>query len=100
MQENFYLQKIRQIVLNFMRAEPAEIYLFGSWAKNKQQKSSDVDIAIEYNAESNRAKISTLREILEESDIPYSVDVVDLQFVSKELRAEIKKDGVQWKLPT
>lgn len=95
--ENKYLEKIRQMVLNFMKDEPAKIYLFGSWARGEQQKNSDVDIAVEYKTDSNRKKIFALRELLEESSIPYRVDVVDLNFSSSALIEEIKKDGLIWK---
>ena len=92
-----YLEKIRQTVLDFMKDEPAKIYLFGSWARGEQRKNSDVDIAIEYTAQSNRKKILAVREILEESSIPYRVDVVDLNFSSPALIEEIRKDGLIWK---
>lgn len=92
-----YLKKIRQTVLDFMKDEPAKIYLFGSWSRGEQRKNSDVDIAIEYSTQSNRQKISAMRELLEESSIPYRVDVVDLKFSSPALVEEIKKDGLIWK---
>lgn len=94
---NKYLEKIRQTVLEFMKDEPAKIYLFGSWSRGEQRKNSDVDIAIEYFEKYNRKKIIDLREILEESSIPYRVDITDLKFSSEKLYEEIKRGGLIWK---
>ena len=96
LQNDIYLEKIKKLTLNFMKNEPLKIYLFGSWGRGEQNKSSDVDIAVEYNTKSDRTKIALLRELFEESAIPYRVDVVDLQFVSDTLRKEILKEGLLW----
>ncbi|MBR6013412.1 MAG: nucleotidyltransferase domain-containing protein [Selenomonadaceae bacterium] len=92
-----YLEKIRQMILDFMKDEAAKIYLFGSWARGEQKKSSDVDIAVDYFGKYNRKKFSDLRELFEESSIPYRVDIVDLKFSSAELLDKIKKEGIIWK---
>ncbi|MBR3721553.1 MAG: nucleotidyltransferase domain-containing protein [Selenomonadaceae bacterium] len=94
---NPYVARIRNFVLDFMEDEPAKVYLFGSWARGEAHRGSDVDIAIDADETLNPSKISELRELLEESTIPYSVDVVDMRFASKNIKSEIKKDGVVWK---
>ena len=70
------------------------IYLFGSRARGDASAYSDIDIAIE----SNRAlssKLSQVRFELEESLIPYKVDLVELS-KAPYLRDIIKKEGVKW----
>ena len=94
---NKYVERIKALVLKEMDGEPASVYLFGSWARGTQQRSSDVDVAIEYHGASNWKKIEALREALEESTIPYCVDVVDMQNASESLLKEIRKDGIVWK---
>ena len=94
--ENVYLGRIRRMVLDFMAGEGARIYLFGSWAKGKQRRSSDVDIAVFYEGSSNSRKIAELRDFLEDSTIPYRVDVVDMSQASEALCREIRKDGILW----
>ncbi|MBR3623798.1 MAG: nucleotidyltransferase domain-containing protein [Selenomonadaceae bacterium] len=94
---NPYVARIKNFVLDFMKNEPAKIYLFGSWAKGTAHRGSDVDIAIDADETQNPSKISELRELLEESTIPYSVDVVDMRFASESIIDEIKKYGVVWK---
>ena len=93
---NIYLSRLQRLVLSLMREEPADIYLFGSWARGEQRQGSDVDLAVAYRGPSNALKLAELREALEESTIPYNVDVVDMQQTSDALRAQIRKDGIKW----
>lgn len=94
---NHYLEKIRDIVLKNMENEPVDIYLFGSWARGSMRHSSDVDIAVDGKETDVSAKISALREELEESTIPYRVDVVDMERASEVLCEEIRREGILWK---
>lgn len=96
MSSNVYLEKIRNCVLDFMKEEEAHIYLFGSWARGEQRRGSDVDIAIDGEGPSLSSKISDLRDFLEESAIPYRVDVVDMRLASEDLKREIGRDGILW----
>jgi hypothetical protein len=41
--------------------------------------------------------LADLRETLEESTIPYEVDVVDLSEASPQFRQRVKREGVVWK---
>lgn len=52
-----------------------------------QRQGSDVNLAVSYRGPSNVLKLAELREALEESTIPYNVDVVDMQQASDALRA-------------
>lgn len=95
---NPYIQQIKEIVLKYLHEEPVHVFLFGSWARGTARHDSDVDIAIEYTGgASGLRKIGELRELLEESTIPYRVDVVDMQKAAEGLVQEIRKDGIQWK---
>lgn len=95
--QNKYLQRIHDFVLLYMRDEPVRIFLFGSWSKGTAHHSSDVDIALYYKEHYNPGKIDALREALEESTIPYRVDIIDMQQAAEPILEEIKKDGVLWK---
>ena len=52
---------------------------------------------IDFKGKNNPLKIAEIREILEESTIPYSVDVVDMHNASEGILQEIKKEGIRWK---
>lgn len=43
------------------------------------------------------SSICMLREKLEESNVPYRVDLVDMQFASKILLKKIRQEGILWK---
>ncbi len=74
----------------------ANIYLFGSRARKDNTPQSDIDIAIENKTKIDSSILSNIREEIEESTIPFTVDIVDLNDVSKELREQILKDKIQW----
>ena len=71
----------------------AKIYLFGSRAKGTATLHSDVDIAIE-GAEV-ASKLPYIRLAIEESLLPYKVDLVDLQSASH-LKEVVIKEGIRW----
>jgi len=96
MESKKVLQQIKDIVLSSMASQDVQIYLFGSWARGEQKQSSDVDIAIE-SKENIASSICSLREKLEESNIPYRIDLVDMQFASKILLQKIRQEGILWK---
>jgi predicted nucleotidyltransferase len=93
---NIYIDRIRQLVLSVLADEEANVYLFGSWARGTARHGSDVDVAVEFWGTPNERKIAELREQLEESTIPYRVDIVDMSRAAESLREEIRKDGIRW----
>jgi predicted nucleotidyltransferase len=96
-EENKYIQQIKQIVLDFLKDQPVKIVLYGSRARGDNDPGSDVDIGILSEKEFNGIILSKLRDLLEESTIPYKVEIVDLRQVSETFKAEILKDAVIWK---
>ena len=94
---NAYLERIRDFALKIMAEEQVNVYLFGSWARGTARHSSDVDIAVEGTVGDISPKIAALREVLEESTIPYRVDVVDMARASEVLCEEIRREGILWK---
>ncbi|WP_295155308.1 hypothetical protein [Selenomonas sp. AE3005] len=61
------------------------------------EDSSDVDVAIEPLAGDVSVQIAELRDILEESTIPYNVNVVDMSNAADTLCEEIRREGIVWK---
>ena len=70
------------------------IYLFGSRARGDNSAFSDIDIAIESN-ESISKKLANVRFEIEESLLPYKVDIVDLSKATY-LKNIISKEGIKW----
>ena len=74
-----------------------EVLIFGSRVNGSARKVSDIDLAVRSDI-CNHAQIALFRELLEESTIPYTVDVVVWNEAVEELRKKIKAEGVLlWK---
>lgn len=72
------------------------VYLFGSRARGTHHPGSDIDIALDVGSTIPVAVIGMIQEAIEESQIPFFVDVVDFHAVSHEMREQIRKDGILW----
>jgi len=70
------------------------LWVFGSRVKGKSKKFSDLDIAIDCGERVSTAVMANIAFDLEESDLPYKVDVVDLNAVSETFKKIIAKDGL------
>ena len=73
------------------------IYLFGSRARQTHTKQSDIDIAIDNNKKIDPFILSEIKEKLEESSIPFTIDIIDINDISQELKEQILKDKITWK---
>jgi len=78
-------------------APTCKVYLFGSRAKGTHAESSDVDLAIDCGNEISPQIMGLIKESIEESVIPYFVDVVDFNVADEELKKQIIKHGILWK---
>ena len=89
------LQQVRSVVASVAEKANVQVYLFGSWVRGEERVTSDIDLAIEGEDASEMAM--QVREALEESNIPYRVDVVNLVEASPALLANVRKEGILWK---
>ena len=62
----------------------SEVFLFGSRAKNTNQEFSDVDIAIKC-PNLDFATLAKIRFDLEESNLPYKIDLVNYDDLTPEI---------------
>jgi type I restriction enzyme S subunit len=79
--------------------ESATVWVFGSRAKNTARPTSDLDLAIDAGRPLTREESGALQDAFEESDLPYSVDVVDLHAVTPSFLAIIDRDKVMFTPP-
>lgn len=91
-----HLQAVRALVMDELRDLKVRTYLFGSWARGTPKRTSDVDIAVEPLEALPPGALARLRERLEESTIPYRVEVVDLSSADDGFRQRIKEEGILW----
>jgi predicted nucleotidyltransferase len=90
------LDQVRALVIRSLGAGRAVVYLFGSWATGRRHGASDIDVAIEAAEPLAPGLLARLREALEESTIPYRVDVVDLADTDPAFRERVRREGVVW----
>lgn len=91
------LDMVRDLVLQGVANANVRVYLFGSWARGEQRRTSDIDIAIEHDGALSSDLVMNIRELLEESIVPYRVDVVDLTEAGAILAEKVRKEGILWK---
>jgi predicted nucleotidyltransferase len=82
-----------EIVKNILKKYPYTFYVYGSRARGDQKRLSDLDLAT-YDEISWQDKVK-LEEAFEESDLPYTVDLIDLNKISRGFFDSIKKDLVR-----
>jgi predicted nucleotidyltransferase len=91
------IEELRRMVLAALGEHDAEVWLFGSCARGDAFQHSDIDIAILPHDELPSGFFSDLAESVEESSIPYDVDIVDLRSAAPTLIDEVRHEGVKWK---
>ena len=91
-----YLDRIRDIVVDALAGYPVTVYLFGSCARGDWRHGSDVDVAVEAHGPLPRHVLRDLSETLEESTIPYNVDVIDLNSADQRIRRAVNEEGIVW----
>ncbi|WP_221928602.1 nucleotidyltransferase family protein [Balnearium lithotrophicum] len=88
------IEDLKRFLKEFFKNEQVNIYLFGSRAREDNTPFSDVDIGFLADHDISD-KLVLLREVLEESNFPYKVDLVDLSSNGELLKIALK-EGKRW----
>ncbi len=91
------LKHLKSIIISTLNDTPTNVYLFGSWARMEEKRTSDIDIALLSPEGIPDYKWAELRERIEESTLPYHVDLVDLSKADHEFVIKVEKEGIKWK---
>jgi predicted nucleotidyltransferase len=91
------LNMVRRTVMESLHGLDAAVYLFGSWARGDEVRTSDIDIAVLPRSPLPCGLLARLRDALEESRIPYRIELVDLGTTDLVFRKQVLKEGVRWK---
>jgi predicted nucleotidyltransferase len=94
--ENKYLDELKMLLQNLAKNRNVGIYLFGSRARGDYNESSDVDIGIIPDDAVDDIEISSWREKIENTNIPYHVEIINLNEVSNDFKEEVMKDAIVW----
>lgn len=83
----------RHIVQNILQKilPEAHVVVFGSRVTGKLKPFSDLDLAVNNKKPLSLEQLSKLKDAFSESNLPFRVDVVDMQTVSGEFLDVIKK---------
>jgi len=82
--------KHQTIINNILSTYPYTFYVFGSRAKHTAKPLSDLDLC--YKESIPLHVITVIREQLEEARLPFTVDIVDWNFCSKNFQKKIEAD--------
>ena len=85
------------MVLGALGEHDAAVWLFGSCARGEARQHSDIDIAILQQDDLPSGFFAELAADLEESTLPYDVDLVDLRRADAALVDEVRREGVKWR---
>jgi uncharacterized protein len=96
MNKDTYLDRVRKILLEHLKGYSFELFLFGSQSNQRAGRASDIDVGILPMAPLPGGVLSEIREKLEESHIPYPVDLVDLSRSNPEFLQHVRQKGVLW----
>lgn len=87
-----YLKQIRRMVEIALPRKGTQVFLFGSAARKARFRDCDVGLTGKITKDEARR----LKELLEESDLPYKVDVVDFNHVSEAFRRNVLAEPIIW----
>ena len=91
-----YLEELKQIVLGRLGPGDGRVLLFGSWARDDIRQASDIDLAVEPGKAFDERRLMELEEALEESNVPYRVEVVNLKLADEGFRIRVASEGIAW----
>ena len=89
-------QEIERILAPVLTHCRAKLRLFGSRARGDARRTSDIDLACNAERPISPAELSVAREALEESRIPFRIDLVDYGSAQPLLREAIDREGIAW----
>ncbi len=91
---------IERILAPWLASEDAGLKLFGSRARGDARRVSDIDLALIASQPIALDDMAALREALEESPVPFRIDLVDYASAPAHLRAAIDREGIPWPVQT
>jgi len=95
--EKWAVEETRRITRLVLEGRNVKTWLFGSRATGTARSFSDIDIALDAGAKPvSRELLVRLSCALEESHIPFRVDIVDMHSVNPAVRESIIREGQLW----
>ena len=86
MSEKEVEKMIKETIYKFINPKNYMVFIFGSRANGKASKYSDFDIGIMGKKSVPIKVLNSIEEILEDSDLPFNIDVVDFSKTTKKFQ--------------
>jgi predicted nucleotidyltransferase len=94
--EDRHFQLIQTILIEPLKAKGAKVWIFGSRARGKHHRFSDLDVLFESGSTPiETGEIGAINEALEDSALPIKVDIVDIRFLAESYRHSALSDRVE-----
>jgi uncharacterized protein len=89
-------QKFKEIIIKIIKKyiPESKIYLFGSRARKTHSEGADIDLAVDTEKQIDFHLIEKIKDEIENKNIPFFVDIVDLQRADENFKSEVKRDGI------
>ncbi|MCK5056753.1 MAG: nucleotidyltransferase domain-containing protein [Candidatus Aminicenantes bacterium] len=96
--EDKYMSIVKKTVLEVLKDRSCQVFLFGSRARGTFRLGSDMDVGVSGLDEDffSRMKSRILLKV-EESIVPFDVDIINFDIVDGEFKKEARKNRIQWK---
>jgi predicted nucleotidyltransferase len=91
-----YITLTKQIVLKHIDIAKYEVFLFGSRAVGNPKFYSDIDVGIMGKEPLNSIQLAEIEHDLEESIVPFKVDIVDFCKVDEKFKQVALQHVVKW----
>src|SRR6266700_6977291 len=91
------IEQLRRMILAALGQHDAGVWLFGSCARGEVRQHSDIDIAILPRDNLPLSCFAVLAADIEESTVPFDVDLVDLRHADPALVDEVRREGEKWR---
>lgn len=93
LRQNKWLNRLIEFFQSASLEDETRVFIFGSRARGDADRVSDIDIGL--INKNGKAKLSQLREDIDNLNLPYSLDLLDLNSVSETFYKESMQDAVQ-----
>ena len=94
-----YLDMVKQIVLKHVPKNEFAVFLFGSRAAGNSNSLSDIDVGILGTTPLPTSILANLESDLEESIVPFKIDLIDFYQVDKAFKNEALSAVQIWTCP-
>ncbi|GAB6066984.1 nucleotidyltransferase domain-containing protein [Methylothermus subterraneus] len=87
---------IQRLLQPWLERFKAQLILFGSRARGDFCPASDIDVAIKAESPLPPWLLAEMRELMENSPLPFKVDLIDYARAPEDLKRAIDAEGIPW----